>query len=131
MPRTSTAPKASFKKGRASGPAGPAEGAGLPPAPARRDRESIFSPERRQVLTLGAGGRIVIPAHFRKKMEVAEGDSIVALLDEDGELRLLGTKAGIRKAQAIVRKYVPEGVSLVDELIEDRRREVEEEERSG
>ena len=37
----------------------------------------------------------------------------------------------IRQAQAMVQRYVPEGVSLVDELLEERRREVEREERQA
>jgi vacuolar-type H+-ATPase subunit H len=37
----------------------------------------------------------------------------------------------VERARAIVRKYVPEGVSLVDELIADRRREAEEEDGNG
>ena len=40
-------------------------------------------------------------------------------------------QAAVRRAQDMLRQLVPEGVSLVDELIEDRRREVEEEERNG
>jgi len=43
----------------------------------------------------------------------------------EGEIHLLTPTAAARRAQAIVRQFVPEGVSLVDELIEDRRREVE------
>jgi hypothetical protein len=35
------------------------------------------------------------------------------------------------RAQALVRQFVPEGVSLVDELLEDRRREVEQERQDG
>lgn len=33
----------------------------------------------------------------------------------------------MKRAQAIIRQFVPEGVSLVDELIEERRREAERE----
>jgi hypothetical protein len=42
---------------------------------------------------------------------------------EEGEIKLLTPQAAMRRAQAIVRQFVPEGVSLVDELIADRRRE--------
>lgn len=84
-------------------------------------------PERR-ILKIGPGGRLVIPADFRKAMEVGEGDRVVALL-EDGELRLISHKVGIRKAQEFFRSIAPEDVSLVDELIADRQREFEDEER--
>ena len=40
---------------------------------------------------------------------------------EDEEVSLLAPDCAIRRAQEIVRRYVPEGQSLVDELIEERR----------
>jgi hypothetical protein len=58
-----------------------------------------------------------------------EGDKLIASL-EDGEVRLSTIPAAIRRVQALVRQFVPEGVSLVDELLEDRRREVEREQQS-
>ncbi|WP_238720013.1 AbrB/MazE/SpoVT family DNA-binding domain-containing protein [Nitratireductor alexandrii] len=73
-------------------------------------------------LQIGAGGRIVIPAEMRAAMGVSEGDSLLARVI-DGELRLLSQDAALQKAQALVRQVVPEGVSLVDELIAERRLE--------
>lgn len=73
-------------------------------------------------IQIGAGGRIVIPAEMRAAMGVGEGDMLSARI-VDGELRLLSQDAAIRRAQALVRQYIPEGVSLVDELIEERRAE--------
>jgi AbrB family looped-hinge helix DNA binding protein len=79
---------------------------------------------------VGSAGEIILPRHIREAMGLSEGDALVTSL-EDGELRLMTLPVAVRKAQAIVRKYVPEGVSLVDELLEDRRREVEREEQNG
>ncbi|MEA2879984.1 MAG: hypothetical protein QOF14_5180 [Hyphomicrobiales bacterium] len=79
---------------------------------------------------LGPDGRVVIPAAFREVLGLKEGDVLIASA-EQGELRLLTIPAAVRRAQAIVRQFVPEGVSLVDELIEDRRREAEREEQYG
>ena len=73
-------------------------------------------------------GRIVIPAEFRHALDIKEGDSLTVEFDEH-ELRLFTFQQGIRRAQAIVAKYVPPGVSLADELIADRRAEAEAEER--
>jgi AbrB family looped-hinge helix DNA binding protein len=73
---------------------------------------------------------VVIPAALREALGLKEGDVLIASA-EDGELHLLTIPAAVRRARAIVRKYVPEGVSLVDELIADRRREAEEEARDG
>src|ERR1700734_2853137 len=79
---------------------------------------------------LGPDGRVVIPAAFREALGLSEGDTLIASID-DGELNLLTRRAAVRRAQAIVRQFVPEGVSLVDELIDDRRREVEREQQDG
>ena len=71
---------------------------------------------------IAPGGRIVIPAAYRQALEVKEGDDIVLRLD-DGELRLISPALGIKRAQEIVRRHVPEGVRLSDELIAERRAE--------
>ena len=71
---------------------------------------------------LGRDGRFVIPATFRKAMGIEPGDDLI-LHSEDGELRVVGRRVGLERARAIVRRFVPEGVSLVDELIADRRAE--------
>jgi AbrB family looped-hinge helix DNA binding protein len=68
------------------------------------------------------GGRVVIPSEFRKALELAVGDDVVIELKE-GELHLRSLNAAIRRVQDMVRRYVPEGVSLADELIRERRAE--------
>lgn len=72
--------------------------------------------------TIGAGGRVVIPAEFRKSMGLKPGDQIIVSM-KDGEVRIFTQAHAIKRAQELVRKYVPDDVSLVDELIEERRRE--------
>lgn len=69
-----------------------------------------------------SGGRLQIPADVRKELGFADGDQ-VRLEVVDGELRVRSQKAAIRAIQAEVRRYVPEGVSLSDELIAERRAE--------
>jgi AbrB family looped-hinge helix DNA binding protein len=76
---------------------------------------------------LAPGGRIVVPAALRKAMGLEVGDEILLRL-EGGEARLYTREQAIRRAQELVRRYVPEGESLADELLEERRREVEQEE---
>ncbi|HZR99383.1 MAG TPA: AbrB/MazE/SpoVT family DNA-binding domain-containing protein [Chloroflexota bacterium] len=71
---------------------------------------------------LGSGGRIVIPAEYRNALGLHEGD-VVTMRLEGNEIRLYSFKEGVRRAQALVREFVPEGVSLADELIAERRRE--------
>jgi hypothetical protein len=42
---------------------------------------------------------------------------------EGNELRIFTHKEGLRRAQELVKSFVPERVSLVDDLIAERRRE--------
>jgi AbrB family looped-hinge helix DNA binding protein len=72
------------------------------------------------------GGRIVLPAQYRRALGIEVGDEIVLRLEGD-ELRLLTRRQAIREAQELIGRYVPAGRSLVDELIEERRREAADE----
>ena len=77
-----------------------------------------------QAVKIGPGGRIVIPARFRDQLGVKPGDTVwLEVVDE--QLRITSIRQAIRHAQDLVRQYVPEGVSLVDELIAERRAEAE------
>ncbi|MBZ5678978.1 MAG: AbrB/MazE/SpoVT family DNA-binding domain-containing protein [Acidobacteriia bacterium] len=73
-------------------------------------------------LRVNENGRVVIPASFRKALGINPGDEVVLRIEDD-ELRITTMKKRIERAQRLVRKYVKPGVSLVDELIADRRRE--------
>jgi bifunctional DNA-binding transcriptional regulator/antitoxin component of YhaV-PrlF toxin-antitoxin module len=81
-------------------------------------------------LQLGPGGRVVIPAVYRKAMQVKEGDRLMARV-VDGELRLLTPEMAIRRAQKWVRETIPPEVDLVADLLEMRRQEVEDELKDG
>ena len=67
-------------------------------------------------------GRLVVPATFRKALGIKPGDEVVMVLEE-GVLRVLGARQAIARAQFLVRRYVPEGRSLSQELIQERREE--------
>jgi AbrB family looped-hinge helix DNA binding protein len=71
-------------------------------------------------LRINENGRVVIPASFRKALGINPGDQVILRLDDD-ELRITTMKHRIARAQRTVRKYVKPGVSLVDELIAERR----------
>jgi AbrB family looped-hinge helix DNA binding protein len=73
---------------------------------------------------MSEGGRVVIPLEIRKALGLKEGDVVLWELAE-GEARLTTRRERLRRAQDLVRQYVPEGVSLVDELIAERRAEAE------
>ena len=71
---------------------------------------------------LGESGRLVIPAACRKALGLKPGDEVILLLEE-GEVRLLTPQRAVQRAQALVRRYVPKGRSLVEELLRERRKE--------
>lgn len=75
------------------------------------------------VTKLKEGGRIVIPAAYRKALEIKPGDKLVMSPKEDGSIRIIPIKVAIRNAQALVRRYAPEGQSLNEELMLERRAE--------
>jgi AbrB family looped-hinge helix DNA binding protein len=70
---------------------------------------------------VSVGGRIVIPASFRKALGINLGDEVVLRIEDD-ELRISTMKARIERAQRLVRRHVKPGTSLVNELIIERRR---------
>lgn len=68
------------------------------------------------------GGRIVIPIKLRQVLGIEIGEN-VTLSVKNNTLQITTQKEALRRIQALVRRHVPEGVSLVDELIKDRREE--------
>ena len=68
------------------------------------------------------GGKLVIPARFRRELGIGVGDTVIIELADDA-LHVRSLESAIRKAQAIVRGFVPAGASLVDDLIAERRAE--------
>ncbi len=72
------------------------------------------------------GGRVVIPAEFRREIGLEIGDSITLSL-VNNEIRIVPRTEAVRRAQALVKKRIPGSRSLVAELHKDRRREAENE----
>lgn len=71
-------------------------------------------------LRLSENGRVVIPAHVRKALGVEAGDEILLEPEESG-FRMTTRRQRIEEAQRHLRRYVKPGVSVVDELIAERR----------
>jgi len=76
-----------------------------------------------EVAILDKAGRFVVPARFRKQMCWEFGDKLTLEVAEN-ELRVVSIRQAIRSAQEMVARRVPTGVSLVDELLQDRKNEV-------
>ena len=92
-------------------------------SPVESMRSAPVLPDQVSV-NVGKGGRIVIPAPYRKALDIGEGDIKL----EGEELRIVSDETELRRIREMIAQYVPEGVSLVDELILERRREVAAEE---
>lgn len=75
---------------------------------------------------MDTAGRIVVPAGIRHRLGVDPGDTLV-LKEEDGGIRIQTLSQIIAESQAYFRKFIPKGVSLVDELTAERRAEAERE----
>jgi antitoxin component of MazEF toxin-antitoxin module len=68
----------------------------------------------------------VIPPEFCQALGLQTGDEVILLL-EDGAIRLLTRSQVVKRAQELVKPYLPPGRSLADELIVERRLEAENE----
>ena len=71
-------------------------------------------------------GRLAIPGHLLKAAGISAGGPVHVMAGEDG-IEILSREAALKRAQAIAQRFVPDGVSVVDELIAERRREAERE----
>lgn len=72
---------------------------------------------------MNEGGRIVIPADYRRELGLAEGDMLIVERDGDG-LHIRSALAALERAQALFLAHMPPGTgSLADELIAERRAE--------
>lgn len=72
------------------------------------------------------GGKLVIPASMRRELGISTGDTVMVDID-NGELRVRSLSKALERARAILRRHIPEGVNLADELSADRRSEAEHE----
>ena len=69
-----------------------------------------------------SAGRVVLPAELRKEYGIKDGAEVIFSRTEHGiEIRTLDE--AIRQAQELCARYIPPGVSLVDELLRERREE--------
>jgi bifunctional DNA-binding transcriptional regulator/antitoxin component of YhaV-PrlF toxin-antitoxin module len=68
-------------------------------------------------------GRVMLPAWWRRKEGVDPSTELCVALTEEGALVVETREQGLRRARALLRKYIPEGVNLSDELIAERRAE--------
>lgn len=71
---------------------------------------------------LDSSGRIRLPVSLREKLGIEHGDPVV-VIEDDHQFRIETATDSLRKAQNYFSSFVPEGVSLADDLISERRDE--------
>ena len=72
------------------------------------------------------GGRIIVPAAFRKSMALSKGDTVFMEVHGD-ELRIRPARSALRRIQAKLRALAPSESYVSDELIAERRAETDRE----
>lgn len=68
------------------------------------------------------GGRLILPAEFRRQLDLKDGDRVTIEMVDD-QLKISSQMAAVRRLQAKIAQYVPEGVSLSEELMAERKLE--------
>ena len=92
--------------------------------------ESDFAPDDPRIpvwRTLNGGGMLELPGKFMVALGVKDGDRVCLKLGANG-LRIMNRDAALTHAQELAIRYAVDGVSAVDELIAERRREARKEE---
>ena len=74
-------------------------------------------------LRLDDQGRLAIPSSWRRKYGLKPSNELILSEEPDGSLRILTPEQGVLRAQELVRRYIPENISLSRELREERREE--------
>lgn len=77
--------------------------------------------------TVNQGGMLELPGTFLAELGIEEGDRVCLKLDANG-LKVMNRDAALKRAQELASRYMADGVSAVDELIAERRREARKEE---
>lgn len=77
----------------------------------------------RTPVKIGEGGRIVIPSEFRKALGIEIGDELILHI-ENGKIILMTRIQAIEYVQEQMSKYSTGGRILSEELIKERREEM-------
>ena len=71
-------------------------------------------------------GRILIPAAIRRKLNLQQGSEVLLRVDEAG-IQIGTREQALASIHERLRRYIPEGRILSQELIDERRAEAEKE----
>ena len=63
----------------------------------------------------------MLPSFWRKRNQVKPSTELCVTVNEEGGLVIETRAQGLQRARALVRKFIPDGVSLSEEIIADHR----------
>lgn len=75
------------------------------------------------VISVADNGTVVLPVALRRRLNVVRGTLVIR--EEDRRLVLERANEAIGRGQALVRRFAPDAVGVVDELSAERRAEAE------
>lgn len=87
-----------------------------------KGKTALQEPSHSFQVQLGARGRLVLPAELRRRMKLQQGDRLVVTEEGRGVLRITSAREVARSLRGAARSWA-RGESVVDELIQERRRE--------
>jgi hypothetical protein len=101
----------------ATRPQGMAEGRHIyQPPPARTGEILVW-------VDVAPNGSLQLPEPACAALEIAQSGRVLVQVSGDGSVALLSARTAMLQAQAIMRSFVPAGVSVVDELLAERKAE--------
>ena len=71
---------------------------------------------------LEKSGRVLIPAAIRRQLNLQEGSEVLLRVDETG-IQLSTRQQALARVNERLRRYIPKGRVLSEELIQERRAE--------
>ncbi|GEM87995.1 AbrB/MazE/SpoVT family DNA-binding domain-containing protein [Meiothermus granaticius] len=82
-----------------------------------------------QAVQLGVKGRLVLPAGVRRALRLQEGDRLLLRLRDDGVIELVKAQEVVLGNKGLLQRLYPvlRGKTLAQELIQERRREAQQE----
>ena len=95
---------------------------------ARKVKEAPAAYAANYGVEMGERGRVVIPAEVRQRLDLKEGEKMVLVVQDDGSIKLTPWKTVLKNTAGMF-AHLSSGISMVDELIADRRAEAAREDR--
>ena len=73
----------------------------------------------------------MIPVAVRRQLGLSEGSQVLVKVEDSGALQVTSRSQALTRIRREIRKYIPAGQDLAEELIRDRRAEVAREDRES